>query len=166
MPSFCSIAIPLMLRRMANNDPFSALRGPGKAAFFEPYARLVQVLYPRARGVIFYDAAGKMVWQKDAEVEGSLSGQVRALVQEAADPDKNRRSGSERLLNDSTPAYLLWLRDERDAPLGILGVTCKPPTGRTQAASIGEVEKTLQPILQCVARELATLRKLPSNNVQ
>ena len=166
MPSFCSIAIPLMLRRMASNDPFSALRGPAKAAFFEPYARLVQVLYPRARGVIFYDAAGKIVWQKDAEVEGTLSGQVRALVQEAADPDKNRRSGSERLLNDSTPSYLLWLRDERDAPLGILGVTCKPPAGKTPAASIGEVEKTLQPILQCVARELATLRKLPSSNVQ
>ena len=155
-----------MLRGMANNDAFSALRGPAKAAFFEPYARLVQVLYPRARGVIFYDAAGKMVWQKDADVEGTLSGQVRALVQEAADPDKNRRSGSERLLNDSTPAYLLWLRDERDAPLGILGVTCKPPAGKTPAATIGEVEKTLQPILQCVARELATLRKLPSSNVQ
>ena len=166
MPSFCSIAIPLMLRRMANNDPFSVLRGPAKAAFFEPYARLVQVLYPRARGVIFYDAAGKIVWQKDAELEGTLSGQVRALVQEAADPDKNRRSGSERLLNDSTPSYLLWLRDERDAPLGILGVTCKPPAGKTPAASIGEVEKTLQPILQCVARELATLRKLPSSSVQ
>ena len=155
-----------MLRGMANNDAFSALRGPAKAAFFEPYARLVQVLYPRARGVIFYDAAGKMVWQKDADVEGTLSGQVRALVQEAADPDKNRRSGSERLLNDSTPAYLLWLRDERDAPLGILGVTCKPPAGKTPAATIGEVEKTLQPILQCVARELATLRKLPSSNSQ
>jgi EAL domain-containing protein (putative c-di-GMP-specific phosphodiesterase class I)/GGDEF domain-containing protein len=166
MPSFCSIAIPLMLRRMANNDPFSALRGAAKAAFFEPYARLVQVLYPRARGVIFYDAAGKMVWQKDAEVEGTLSEQVRALVREAADPDKNRRSGSERLLNDSTPAYLLWLRDERDAPLGILGVTCKAPAGRTPAATIGEVEKTLQPLLQCVARELATLSKLPSKNTQ
>ena len=46
---------------MASNDPFSALRGTAKAAFFEPYARLVQVLYPRARGVIFYDAAGKIV---------------------------------------------------------------------------------------------------------
>jgi EAL domain-containing protein (putative c-di-GMP-specific phosphodiesterase class I)/GGDEF domain-containing protein len=166
MPSFCSIAIPLMLRRMANNDPFSALRGPAKAAFFEPYARLVQLLYPRARGVIFYDAAGKVIWQKDADVEGTLSAQVRALVQESADVDKGRRNGSERLLNDSTPAYLLWLRDERDAPLGILGVTCKPPTGRMQAATIGEVEKTLQPIIQCVARELATLRKIPSSDSQ
>jgi len=166
MPSFCSIAIPLMLRRMANNDPFSALRGPAKAAFLEPYARLVQLLYPRARGVIFYDAAGKMIWQKDADVESTLSAQVRALVQESADVDKGRRNGSERLLSDSTPAYLLWLRDERDAPLGILGVTCKPPTGRMQAATIGEVEKTLQPILQCVARELATLRKIPSSDSQ
>jgi EAL domain-containing protein (putative c-di-GMP-specific phosphodiesterase class I)/GGDEF domain-containing protein len=166
MPSFCSIAIPLMLRRMANNDPFSALRGPAKAAFLEPYARLVQLLYPRARGVIFYDAAGKMIWQKDADVESTLSAQVRALVQESADVDKGRRNGSERLLSDSTPAYLLWLRDERDAPLGILGVTCKPPTGRMQAATIGEVEKTLQPILQCVARELATLRKIPSSDGQ
>ncbi len=150
---------------MANTDPFSALRGPAKAAFFEPYARLVQLLYPRARGVVFYDASGKMVWQqKDADVESTLSGQVRALVQEAADPDKSRRSGSERLLNDSTPAYLLWLRDERDAPLGILGVTCKPPPGRTPAATIGEVEKTLQPVLQCIAREIATLRRIPNSN--
>ena len=149
---------------MANTDPFSALRGPAKAAFFEPYARLVQLLYARARGVIFYDANGRVVWQqKDVDVEGTLSGQVRALVQEAADPDKSRRSGSERLLNDSTPAYLLWLRDERDAPLGILGVTCKPPPGRTPAATIGEVEKTLQPVLQCIARELATLRRIPQN---
>ena len=151
---------------MANTDPFSALRGPAKAAFFEPYARLVQVLYPRARGVIFYDPRGKVMWQRDADVEGTLSGQVRALVQEAADPDKGRRNGSERLLNDSTPAYLLWLRDEREVPLGILGVTCKPPPGRTPAATFAEVEKTLQPLLQCVARELATLRKLPNENLQ
>ena len=149
---------------MANNDSISALRGAARATFFEPYARLVQLLYPRARGVIFYDAAGKTVWQNDAEVEGTLSGQVRTLVQESADADK-RRNGSERL-NDSTPTYLLWLRDEREAPLGILGVTCKPPTGRTSAATIGEVEKTLQPVLQCVARELATLRKVPSNTGQ
>src|SRR5262245_14043359 len=166
MPSFCSIAIPLMLRRMANNEPVSALRGPAKAAFFEPYARLVQLLYPRARGVIFYDAKGKVIWQKDADIEGTLSAQVRALVQESADVDKGRRNGSERLLNDSTPEYLLLLRDERDAPVGILGVTCKPPTGRMQAATVGEVEKTLQPILQCVARELATLRKIPSSDTQ
>ncbi|HEY7377418.1 MAG TPA: GGDEF domain-containing protein [Steroidobacteraceae bacterium] len=151
---------------MANTDPFSALRGAAKAAFFEPYARLVQVLYPRARGVIFYDARGKMVWQKDADVEGTLSGQVRALVQEAADPDKGRRNGSERLLNDSTPSYLLWLRDEREEPLGIIGVTCKPPAGKTPAATIAEVQKTLQPLLQCIARELATLRKLPSESQQ
>jgi EAL domain-containing protein (putative c-di-GMP-specific phosphodiesterase class I)/GGDEF domain-containing protein len=151
---------------MANTDPFSALRGAAKAAFFEPYARLVQVLYPRARGVIFYDPRGRVIWQKDADVEGTLSGQVRALVQEAADPDKGRRSGSERLLNDSTPSYLLWLRDERDEPLGIMGVTCKPPAGKTPAASIAEVEKTLQPLLQCIARELATLRKLPSETQQ
>ena len=146
---------------MATHDAFSSLRGPRNGTFFEPYARLIQILYPRAKAVAFYDGEGATVWQKDPELERSLAGSVRGLIQDASDPEKTGQIGSERLLNDTTPAYLLWLRDERGNPLGIVGISCKPNAKGLPATRIEEIEKTLQPVLQCIGRELSTLRRVP-----
>src|ERR1700752_3015604 len=110
---------------MATHDAFASLRGPRNGTFFEPYARLLQVLCPRAKSVVFYDGEGAAVWQKDAELE-RLASSVRSLVQDASDPEKTGQIGSERLLNDITPSYLLWLRDERGIQLGIVGLCFKP----------------------------------------
>ncbi len=147
---------------MTVTDPFSTVRGGKAGTFFEPYARLIQVLYPRAKGLAFYDASGALIWQKEAELDASLSGQVRALLQDAADPEKHDQQGSHRLLLGSTPAYLFWLRDERGTPVGIVGITGKPPSMNAAPPTFAEIEKALQPALQCLARELATLRKIPS----
>ncbi len=147
--------------KMANLDAFATVRGPHNGSFFEPYARLIQILYPRAKAVVFYDSAGTAVWQKDPDIERSLAGSVRALVQDATDPEKSGQRGSEGLLNDSTPVYLLWLRDERGNPLGIVGATCKANAKGLPSPTIEEIEKTLLPVLQCMGRELATLRHVP-----
>lgn len=147
---------------MAATDPFSTIRGGKAGTFFEPYVRLIQCLHPRAKGIVFYDATGALVWQKEQELETSLSGQVQALVQDASDPEKGEQGGSQRLIQGSTPAYLFWLRDERGVPVGIAGITSKPPTMTTPPPTLADVEKTLQPALQCLARELAALRRLPS----
>lgn len=147
---------------MAAIDPFSTVRGGKAAAFFEPHARLIQVLYPRAKGVAVYDASGTLVWQKDADLDASLSGQVRALLQDSNDPEKNEQHGWHRLLQGSIPAYLFWLRDERGEPLGIVGVTGKAPGMNAPPPAFTDIEKVLQPVLQCLAREIATLRRIPS----
>lgn len=146
---------------MAATDPFSTIRGNKAGTFFEPYARLIQCLHPRTKGIVFYDASGALVWQKDHDVDTSLTGQVQALVQDAADPEKGDQRGSQRLIQGTTPAYLFWLRDDRGAPVGIAGITSKPNTMASSPPALAEVEKTLQPVLQCVARELAALRRLP-----
>jgi len=152
---------------MATPDPYSSVRGNKAAAFFDPYARLIQVLYPRSRGVAIYDATGAAVWQKDgsakeADLDASLAAQVRALVQESTDPEKQEVHGTHRLLQGSTPAYLFWLRDERGEALGIAGITGKAPGMNAPPPTFAEIEKVLQPALQCLARELATLRRLPN----
>jgi EAL domain-containing protein (putative c-di-GMP-specific phosphodiesterase class I)/GGDEF domain-containing protein len=149
-------------RAMANHDAFTSLRGPRNGSFFEPYARLIQILYPRARAVAFYDAEGATVWQKDPEIERSLAGAVRGLVQDATDPEKAGQIGAERLLNDTTPIYLLWLRDERGNQLGIVGISCKPNAKGAAPAPLEEIDKTLQPVVQCIGRELSTLRRVPA----
>lgn len=146
---------------MATHDAFSGLRGNRNGAFFEPYARLIQILYPRTKSVAFYDGEGATVWHKDAELERSLAGAVRGLIQDASDPEKTGQVGSERLLNDITPAYLLWLRDERGNQLGIVGLTCKAVSKGIPAPRLEEIEKALQPALQCIGRELSTLRRVP-----
>jgi len=146
---------------MATHDAFSSLRGPRNGTFFEPYARLIQILCPRARAVAFYDGEGATVWQKDPELERSLAGSVKELIRDASDPEKTGQIGSERLLNDITPAYLLWLRDERANQLGIVGISCKPNGNGLPSPRIEEIEKTLQPVLQCIGRELSTLRRVP-----
>jgi diguanylate cyclase (GGDEF)-like protein len=146
---------------MAATDPFSTIRGNKAGSFFEPYARLIQCLHPRTKGIVFYDATGALVWKNDQDLDTSLTGQVKALVQEAADPERGDQRGSQRLLQGSTPSYLLWLRDERGTAIGIVGITSKSPTMNSPPPPLVEVEKTLQPALQCLARELATLRRLP-----
>jgi diguanylate cyclase (GGDEF)-like protein len=146
---------------MATHDAFSTLRGPRNGTFFEPYARLIQILYPRVKAVAFYDGGGATVWHKDAELERSLAGSVRELVQDASDPEKAGQLGVERLFNDITPAYLVWLRDERGNQLGIVGMSCKPNAKGAPPPRLEEVDKILQPVLQCIGRELSTLRRVP-----
>lgn len=146
---------------MATFDAFATIRGSRNGSFFEPYARLIQILYPRAKAVIFYDGTGAAVWNKDAEIERSLAASVRTLVQDATDPEKTGQRGCDRVLNDSTPAYLLWLKDDRSNPLGIVGITCKPNVKGLSSPTLEELDKTLQPVLQCMSRELATLRRVP-----
>jgi EAL domain-containing protein (putative c-di-GMP-specific phosphodiesterase class I)/GGDEF domain-containing protein len=146
---------------VANFDPFSKLRGPRNGFFFEPYARLIQILYPRAKAVLFYDVAGAAVWQKDADIERGLATAVKSLVQESTDPEKTGSRGCERMLDGAVPGYVLWLRDERNSPLGLVGLACKPAAKGMPASSLVELEKTLQPVMQCMSRELATLRRVP-----
>ena len=146
---------------MANFDPFSGLRGPRNGSFFEPYARLIQVLYPRAKAVLFYDGQGAAVWQKDPEIEKHLAPSVKTLVQDSTDPEKSGTKGVDRVLSDGAPAYVLWLRDERNNGLGLVGLACKPNGKGMSSASLTEIERTLQPVLQCMSRELTTLRRVP-----
>ena len=147
--------------QVANFDPFSNLRGPRNGSFFEPYARLIQILYPRAKAVLFYDGAGTAVWQKDADVERGLAPCVKSLVQDSTDPEKSGTRGTERMLDGAVPGYVLWLRDERNNHLGMVGLACKPNAKGMSSTSLAELEKTLQPVLQCLSRELATLRRVP-----
>lgn len=120
-------------------------------------------LCPRARGIALYDASGQVVWQNDPELASGLSGQVNALLRDAADPEKNDQSGSLRMLQGTTPAYLLWLRDDRGTALGIAAITCKPPSMVDVPPPLPEeLERTLHPVLQCLSRELATLRRVPT----
>jgi diguanylate cyclase (GGDEF)-like protein len=152
------------IRAMATHDAFSSLRGPRNGSFFEPYARLIQILYPRVKSVAFYDGDGASVWHKDPEIERSLAGAVRGLIQDASDPEKVGQIGCERLLNDTTPTYLLWLRDDRSTQLGLVGIVCKPNIKGSPPPRLEEIEKVLQPVLQCIGRELATLRRVPSSD--
>lgn len=150
---------------MATNDPFSSLRGRNAGAFFEPYARMVQCLCPRTRGIAIYDASGQVVWQRDPELTSGLTGQVHALLQDATDPEKNDQTGSLRMFQGTTPAYLLWLRDDRGIALGIAAITCKPPSmDDVPPLFPEEMGKTLRPALQCLSRELATLRLVPTSD--
>src|SRR5688572_16168121 len=98
---------------MTASDPYSTLRGAKAAEFFEPYARLVQVLYPRATGVAVFDPAGEPLWQKQPDLEASLKATVQAFVQNANDPERSELQGIHRMLQASIPAYLFWLREER-----------------------------------------------------
>ncbi len=149
---------------MANFDPFSGLRGPRNGSFFEPYARLIQILYPRSKAVLFYDGAGAAVWQKDPkdpDVERVLAPAVKTLVQDSTDPEKSGQRGSDRVLSDGAPAFVLWLRDERGIGIGLIGLACKPNTKGMSSPSLAEIERTLQPVLQCMGRELSTLKRVP-----
>src|SRR5688572_26102827 len=151
---------------MTAPDPYSTLRGAKAAEFFEPYARLVQVLYPRTTGLAVYDPTGGLLWQKQPELEASLAATLQAFVQNANDPERSETQGMHRLLQGSTPAYLYWLSEERGPPVGIVVVTGKAPAMNAPPPTLAEIEKTLQPVLMCVARELGALRRLPSTDQQ
>ncbi|HEX9208653.1 MAG TPA: EAL domain-containing protein [Steroidobacteraceae bacterium] len=121
------------------------------ATSLDPYGQLVKLLLPDALAVTFFDRMGVAIWNSDSVDDPDTRAPLHCVdlvsVDAAAD-------GAMEALAGDQAAYTLALRDSAGARLGSLWLVCRNPPGGPR--SLADVQAMLRPVLQCIARELAS----------
>src|SRR5262245_49626506 len=98
-------------------------------ASMEPYAQLVRSLLPRTAALCLFDHTGKLLWSSVANTNPELFALVLQSIAQLEGPQHDSGSvGQHAALPDDSPAYLFWLRDERDSLAAIVAIVCSPQT--------------------------------------
>jgi diguanylate cyclase (GGDEF)-like protein len=111
----------------------------------------VRCLLPRTSSVALFDARGGLRWTSETLAGPDLPDFVAEVV--AAARTAPGRPGEMRMLGKQ-PAYLCWLRDDDQQPLGILAVMCRPGGEHDEARKFSFAQSLLRPALECLRREL------------
>src|SRR5689334_20518232 len=118
----------------------------------EPYAQLVRSLLPRAASVSLFDNAGKLLWSSAASTNPDLFALVlQAIAHIETDHDG---VGQHCALADDGPAYLFWLRDERNSLAAVVAVVCNRPANDANVLPFSYVHDHLRPALELLRRDL------------
>src|SRR5688572_4917127 len=132
--------------------------GPGLMSFeasMEPYAQLVRSLLPRAAALCLFDHAGKLLWSSVANTNPELFALVlQTIAQLDTLADKGAAVGQHIALPDEAPAYLFWLRDDRDALAAVAAVVCARPASDAHLLPFSYVHDHLKPALELLRRDL------------
>src|SRR5688572_10521828 len=125
-------------------------------ASMEPYAQLVRSLLPRAAALCLFDHSGKLLWSSVANTNPELFAlALQAIAQAEAPGDKRGDDvGLHAALPDDAPAYLFWLRDERDSLAAIVAVVCNRLTSDANVLPFSYVHDHLRPALELLRRDL------------
>ena len=137
-------------------SPLQSVSAPGQPGErFEPYARLLRTLLPRAFCVAMYEPAGKLLWATDSETGAN------AELSNAVDDALLRARGNEtgaglvRALEGDAVAYLCALRNDQRGLLGIVAVLCKGGDAQDKRSQeFSFVHTLIAPALECLRREL------------
>ncbi len=123
---------------------------------FEPYGRLIRMLLPSLAGMVVHDGFANLVWASD---DWSVSEEHR-IVTEAIDnalTDIAPYPAILQIIDDDTSAYSFALRGEQTELLGVVSLALTRTGSQQGLRPIPYVRQLIQPVLECLAREL-TLR--------
>lgn len=120
---------------------------------FEPYAQLIHSLLPRATNVVVFGANGELRWSSDPTVGPDLVNLIEDTLM-AARADVTS-AGQVRMLDESVPVYLFWLRDELAELSAVVAILCRANSGsEADARGFSLVQSLLRPALECMRRDL------------
>ncbi|HYL01936.1 MAG TPA: EAL domain-containing protein [Steroidobacteraceae bacterium] len=123
------------------------------AGSFEPYARLVRSLLPRADSVAIFNAAAELLWSSETMTGPDLMNVVEDALLGARASDGG--PGQLRMLAGNLPVYLCALRTDVGALLAIVAVVCRPAEGVDKRPhEFNFAHSLLSPALECLRREL------------
>jgi len=129
-------------------------------ASFEPYGRLLRMLMPSLRGVVVHDGSAGLVW---ASEEWDLDDELE-IVKEAVSnalTDPAEFAGIVRFDADRV-VYSFALRGEHVELLGVVSMAARLSGTRTEGRPLQYVRQLVQPVLECLRRELSLRSKLGS----
>ncbi len=120
---------------------------------FEPYGRLIKMLLPSLSGVVVHDGFANLIWASD---DWSLA-ETHQLVTEAIEnalADPAPYPAILQVVDDDTSAYSFALRGERTDLLGVVSIALKRSGAQQGLRPVPYVRQLVQPVLECLAREL------------
>jgi diguanylate cyclase (GGDEF)-like protein len=121
----------------------------------DPYLLILRSLVPAAQSIAVYWANGKPLAKADSESLAELQLCAGDLLVAMSSPDSPPRRGTRHTIGGA-PAYVLVLRDDKQAMVGAVGLICAPTPLTARTPSVDDVAQVAQAALVLLARELST----------
>jgi diguanylate cyclase (GGDEF)-like protein len=141
---------------MASLPQIELPTSPQVDASFIPYVRLLKMLMPSLSGVIVHDGAAELIWMsEDWEISG-----VDAVVQEViagAAAQETDIFGLSRGVDADHWTYSFAIRRSATEIQGVVTLAIRMTGARSEARPLPYVQQLVQPVIECLKREL-TLR--------
>ncbi|HMA00387.1 MAG TPA: bifunctional diguanylate cyclase/phosphodiesterase [Steroidobacteraceae bacterium] len=122
-------------------------------ASFEPHARLIRMLMPSVGSVVVHDGFANLVWSSDegdlSDAPGIISETMSNALAEGAE-----FAGIVRTLDADRVVYSFAIRGEQIELLGVVSMIARPSGKQTEARPLGYVRPLIQPVLECLRREM------------
>jgi diguanylate cyclase (GGDEF)-like protein len=130
-------------------------------ASFEPYGRLIRMLLPSLQGIAVHDGFSNLVWASDdwaiSDEQQLVTDAVRAALSDAG-----TYPAVMHVLDEDLCAYAFAIRDAGTELLGVVSLAIGRSGAQGGARPVMYVRSLVQPVLECLARELALRSALGS----
>ncbi|MCC5860932.1 MAG: EAL domain-containing protein [Gammaproteobacteria bacterium] len=144
---------------MTNSQEFVPTDRARFDASLDCYASLLRMLLPRVSAICLYDPAGETLW---ASAEGLDTTEIDTLVSERLQADVGEDAclaeGCRMDFPSGDAVYLAGLYAAEEDRLGVLAVSVPATAGQHRPWSL--VQGLIQPVLQCLVRDLGFQRTL------
>ncbi|MDB6086375.1 MAG: hypothetical protein JWN43_4256 [Gammaproteobacteria bacterium] len=137
---------------------------PPADASFEPYGRLLRMLLPSLRGVVVHDGFANLVWTSDEPDLADEPEIVKDAISNAL-ADASAFAGIMRTLDADRVVYSFAIRGDHIDLLGVVTLVGHLSGARSDARPIQYVRNLVQPVLECLRRELSLRSQLGSREI-
>jgi len=120
---------------------------------FEPYGRLIRMLLPSLTGMVVHDGLSNLIWASDDWAVATEHQLVTEAIANAL-TDTSPFPAILQILDDDTSAYSFAVRDEQTELLGVVSFALTRSGPQQSLRPIPYVRQLVQPVLECLVREL------------
>jgi diguanylate cyclase (GGDEF)-like protein len=129
----------------------------------EPYGRLLKMLMPSLRGIAVHDGFANLIWASDdwdaSDSEDFIKETIANALADAIEYPAIMRS-----LDDDRTAYSFAIRGQHIELLGVVSLISNANGNQGAPRTLQYVRQLLQPVLECLKRELALRSALGSRD--
>jgi diguanylate cyclase (GGDEF)-like protein len=132
---------------------------PATGACFEPYGRLLRMLLPSLGGVVIHDGYANLVWASGEWDLAEEPAMVKDCIANALS-DRAPFAAMMRTLDADRAVYSFAIRGEHIDLLGVTSLVARLSGSQSGARSLQYVRQLVEPVLECLRRELSLRAKL------
>jgi diguanylate cyclase (GGDEF)-like protein len=131
---------------------------PSAGASFDPYGRLLRMLLPSLGGVVIHDGFADLVWASGEWDLAEEPAMVKDCIAHALS-DAAPFAAIMRTLDADCAVYSFAIRGEHIELLGVVSLMTRL-SGQSGARSLQYVRQLVEPVLECLRREMSLRAKL------